>query len=798
MNISFNWIQEFCEVPFTAQELGDKLTSVGVAVEKVTYLGKLEKIVVGEILEVKAIPETELYKVKVSTGTGIYEVITGAKNAFIGEKYPFALPGAVLPNGIKIEERKIRGFISQGMLLSAEELGLLERKGVESGLMILPREVPVGENIAKVLDLDDYLLELDLTPNRGDCLSVLGVAREVAALTGHRLKLLEPELPLSESECPVKITIANPELCHRYMGIVLTNVKVGPSPLWLEQKLRKSGIRPINNIVDVTNYILLEYGQPLHAFDLEKLSGPEIIVRNAKPGEKITTLDGVSRELLPDMLVIADREKPVAIAGIMGGQNTEVDLETKAILIESAWFNPVSVRKTARKLGLRTDASQRFEKNVDIEGVKRALVKAAQMICELTGGTIQGKFEDVYPKKFEPKVIAVNLEKVEKFLGISLNLVKAEEILESLGFKVIPGNNKLLVEVPSYRPDIALEADIYEEFARYLGYNNFPDTLPVGLTTSGYSPEYNLEYKVKNLLAALGLQEVITYSFINPESYKKLGLSVDEVLEKSVVLLNPLSIEQSVMRKTLLPGLLDVAKRNENRQQENLMLFEIGNVFEKSSEELPLETKFIGGIALGNKPGNWFGKPQKYDFYYVKGLLESFFTALGIKLYSFLPAKDLPFLHPGKAARIYIESIEVGFIGELHPLVQREFEFKNSPIVFELNYDVLKTVVKQDKKFTPLSPYPEVKRDIALVVERDIPAGVLLEVIEGLAIPTLKEIDIFDVYEGEKLGSGKKSIAFSLTFSSMEKTLSDEEINNTIAYIVNALQEKTGAVLRTF
>jgi len=798
VNISYNWLLEFCKVPYNAFELGEKLTSVGIAVEKVTYLGNLDKIVVGEVLEVEAIPETELFKVKVLANSNIYEVITGAKNAVAGQKYPFALPGAVLPSGMKIEERKIRGYISQGMLLSAEELGLLERKGAEPGLMVLPPETREGGDLAKVLDLDDYVLELDLTPNRGDCLSVLGVAREAAALTGKKLVVEEPKLPEAKGSCPVNITIENPELCRRYMGIVVNNVKVGPSPFWLEQKLRKAGIRPINNIVDITNYILIAYGQPLHAFDLKKLAGPEIIVRTAKPGEKITTLDGVERELSPEMLVIADREKPVAVAGVMGGQNTEVDFTTNAILIEAAWFNPISVRKTAKKLGLRTDASQHFEKHVDIEGVKRALVEAALMICDLTGGTIEGNFADVYPNKFEEKVIAVSIEKAESFLGMPLTVTRAKEILEVLGFVVNLGDDKLLVEVPSYRPDVAIEADIFEELARFLGYNNFPDTLPEGVTTSGYSPEYTLEYRIKTLLTALGLQEVITYSFINPESYKKLGYNIDEILEKSVALLNPLSIEQSVMRLSLLPGLLDVAKRNENRQQENLLLFEIGNVFEKSIEVLPQETKFIGGIALGYKPGNWYEKAQKFDFYYVKGILESFFAALGIKNYYFTAAGDRPYLHPGKTAKIFIAGEEIGYLGELHPSTQRAYEFKNSPIVFELNYDVFRKYIKNEKNYTPLSPYPEVRRDIALIVNRKVTAGEMLNVIEGLAIKTLKAVEIFDVYEGEKLGVDKKSIAFSLTFSSMEKTLSDEEINEGLTVIINALKEKTGAVLRNF
>jgi len=325
--------------------------------------------------------------------------------------------------------------------------------------------------------------------------------------------------------------------------------------------------------------------------------------------------------------------------------------------------------------------------------------------------------------------------------------------------------------------------------------------MPIGITTSGFSPEYNFEYKVKNLLTALGMQEIITYSFINPDSYNKLGLSVDEVLTKSVVLLNPLSIEQSVMRTTLLPGLLDIAKRNENRQQESLLLFEMGNVFEKSGEDLPKETKLIGGIALGYRYGDWYNKPRKYDFYYVKGILESLFTSLGINNFSFSAAKDLPFLHPGKAARVYLENTEIGYLGELHPLVKQKYEFKNTPLVFELNYDLLKTLIPVEKKYTPLSPYPEVKRDIALLaslVEREIPAATFLEVIKGLEINTLKNIEIFDVYEGEKLGPNKKSIAISLTFSSTEKTLSEEEINNFMAQILNALEAKTGAKLRTF
>ncbi|MDD3268478.1 MAG: phenylalanine--tRNA ligase subunit beta [Syntrophomonadaceae bacterium] len=652
------------------------------------------------------------------------------------------------------------------------------------------------ENIEEIES--DTIMEMDLTPNRGDCLGLINLAREVAALSGGSLKI--PELSLRENDEDIndyiKVEIDAPDLGPRYMARLVKNVEIKESPLWMQEALLAAGIRPINNVVDVTNYVMLESNQPLHAFDYNLLGADKrILVRRARRQEIFTTLDGVDRELNEDMLVITDGERAVALAGIMGGENTEIKDDTKHVLLESANFLAASIRRTSRRLGLRSDSSVRFEKGADINGVKYAVNRAAQLIQELAGGEVVGGICDVYPMPQPTLRIALRPERVNFLLGIELPVKDIEKYLSSLGLTMEWTEGQFIVEVPSYRPDITMEVDLIEEIARLHGYENIPASLPQGDTTQGGLNNYQyFRNRVKNVMAR-SLHEVINYSFINPNFADRLLLPVESPLRNIIKLANPLSEDQSVMRTLLLPGLLENITTNLARKNQNLAFFETGAVFYPVNNELPLEKLKLGAAVAGRSQSNWLKKQVDMDFYFLKGILEDLLWELGIRDYCFVEGQEASY-HPGRTARLICQGQELGIIGEVHPLVLQNYDIKTRTCTFELDLDELFKQMVGKKMMESITKYPAVERDIALLMAADVTASRVLEVIKASGQELLQDLVVFDIYAGEQVPPGYKSMALKLTFQSAERTLTDAEINECIGKIMQDLQSQIKAVLR--
>lgn len=652
------------------------------------------------------------------------------------------------------------------------------------------------EGIEKVED--DEILELDLTPNRADCLGLINLAREVAALQGSRVKI--PSVNLRESsertEDFLKIEIKDIDLCKRYAARIIKNVKIGPSPQWLQKKLEKSGIRSINNVVDVTNFVLLESNQPLHAFDYDLLhSDKRIVIRTANKGEKITTLDDVTRELDETILVISDGpENAVALAGIMGGQNTEINDNTVNILLEGAVFSGPNIRRTSRKLALRSDSSARFEKGADINAPIYALNRAAALIQELAGGEILNGIYDVYPVPQPEKRIKVRTERINKILGISLNSEAIKFYLEKLDLKVEDKDSYFEVTVPTYRPDLEMEVDLIEEIARLFGYDQIPTSYPVEVTTPGGLTDYQkFRDLVKDIMSRTML-EVINYSFISPRFYDNLLLPEDSEYRQCIKIANPLSEEQSQMRTLLLPGLLETASRNMARKNQSLAMYEMGSAFYLTPEDKPLEILKLAGIVSGKTTTNWIKNSVEMDFFYLKGILENMFSQLGIEA-NFIEYQNISF-HPGRTALIMANGIELGIIGEIHPLVNRNFEIKERVCAFELNAEKLFAQYNPQRKMKNISKFPSVDRDLALLVSKEVKVQEILDVIREAAGELLQEVRVFDIYEGEQVPPGYKSIALHNIFQSLERTLTEQDINSAMENIMVALQKNGLASLR--
>ncbi|MBO8158607.1 phenylalanine--tRNA ligase subunit beta [Thermosyntropha sp.] len=644
---------------------------------------------------------------------------------------------------------------------------------------------------------DDWILELDLTPNRGDCLGMINLAREVAALTGNELKI--PEVFIKENEEDIKdyikVNILEPELCPRYAARVIKNVKIKPSPEWMQEILIKSGIRPINNVVDITNYVLLETNQPLHAFDYDLLESKEINVRRARNGEKIVTLDEVERELDENMLLICDGEQGVALAGIMGGQNTEINENTTMVMLESANFAGANIRKTSRKLALRSDSSVRFEKGADPNGVIYAINRAAYLIQELAGGEVVGGIVDVYPSPVENKKIKLRTDRVNYLLGTELTPDEVKEYISRLGFKIEDVEAGFIVEVPTYRPDISVEVDLIEEIARLYGYDKIPAGLPSGNTTlGGLNPYQAFRENVRTIMAE-SLYEVVNYSFISPAYFDRLMLSEDSIYRRTVKVANPLSEEQSVMRTLLLPGLLENLSRNFARKNSNLAFFEIGAVFYPTESGLPEEKLKLGAAVSGSSEINWLKHKLAMDFFFLKGIVEDMLRRLGINDYEFRRTAH-PSFHPGRTAAVYCSGEEIGIIGEIHPEVGANFDLRDRVCAFEFDLDKLFALSGRKMMMESITKYPAVERDIAVLLKSDITAGQAVQVIKESDDTILKEVVVFDLYTGEQVKEGYKSMAFRLKFQSNERTLTENEVNEKVNLILSNLEKKLGAVLR--
>ncbi|MGB9791576.1 MAG: phenylalanine--tRNA ligase subunit beta [Thermacetogeniaceae bacterium] len=804
MRISYKWLKEYVECDLPPEELAERLTMAGIPVEGVAPpVPGLSQIVVGRIEEICPHPNSDHLKIcRVDVGGEMLQLVSGAPNLSEGLNVAVAKPGVTLKDGVTVECKVLRGEKSEGIICSGAELGTDEWGfGDDKGVLILDPAVAPGTPLDIALGLDDYIFEFELTPNRGDCLSAINLAREIRALTGGRMKL--PCVCVRESgektADMIKVKVAEPELCRRYAARIIRDVRIAPSPHWLQYRLRSAGIRPINNIVDVTNYVMLETGQPLHAFDYDKLHDRQIIVRRPYAGEKMVFLDGVLRELEPEMLVIADAREPVALAGVMGGLASEVTESTRTVLLESAHFDPLNIRMTAKKLGLRTEAAQRFEKGVNINGAVRALDRAAHLIEELGAGIATAGVVDEYVRPEAPLTIRLRTARVNRVLGTNLDRAAVQEILSRLDFtSELCGHDALLVNIPSYRQDIRQEIDLIEEVARLYGYDRIEPTIPVGVLGQGTrSQRQRLRELITEVMVGAGLNEVITYSFIGECSLEKLGLLDSKTAERLVRIQNPLREDQGVLRPSLLPGLVNTISLNYKRKQVDLGIFELGAVFEsRGSEELPLEKLRLGMAACGKMERGWLEPVQERDFYYIKGIVEELFEVLGVRGVSYQPWKNTLTLHPGRAAQIFVGSELVGFLGELHPDVLERYDLPLRVVVAELDLEALLPLVDLKTVFQPLPRFPGIYRDLAVVVPVEIPAEKIRAAIIESGDSLLRECHLFDVYQGPQLPSGYRSLAFSLLFQSQHRTLTDEEVTEICGRILKELEIRYGARLR--
>jgi phenylalanyl-tRNA synthetase beta chain len=808
LQVSLKWLKDYIDLNLSTEELANYLTMAGLEVDSINKLGEgISKVVSGEILEVKPHPNADklvVCAVNVGQENAPLTIVTGAPNVRPGMKVPVAIVGAKLPDGPQIKKAVFRGIESYGMLCSAQELGI-DPTGLPAeeseGIMSLPPSTPLGIPIQEVLGLDDEVLELELTPNRSDCLGMINIAREIGALTSASLKLpkISHEGNNDVIDQMASVEIVDSDLCRRYVARIIKDVKIEPSPLWLQQRLQAAGMRSINNIVDVTNFVMLEMGQPLHAFDYDKLEEHKIIVRRAKENETIVTLDGIQRKLDKDMLIIADATKPVAIAGVMGGFDTEVTSETNTILLESAFFEGASIRKTSRKLGLRSEASSRFEKGINLDGSLEAINRAVDLIEELGAGVaVPGKI-DVFPSKPEKVVIKFRPSRANYILGTDISSQQMLKYFKSLSFECVQENNDLfLVTVPSYRRDITLEIDLVEEIARLYGYSNIPTTLPQStMTQSKKTSIQALEEKVKNTLVGMGMKEIITYSFIGSKSFDKLRLKDSHPWRNCIEIKNPLSDDQNVMRTTLIPGLMEIASKNIHRRQLNLCLFESGNVFiPQGSNHLPLEEPHIAALVTGGLGKAWNTSFEKFDFYYLKGVLEQLFSQLNQGNINFIPTKNYSSFHPGRTAEIVINDEVIGVIGEIHPLVLEEYDVDQKIWLFELNLSPLLSGFSKIKEFEPLPKYPPVERDMAIIVPEQVITSQVDQKIAAVGGKYLIQYHLFDIYRGEQIPKGFKSMAYNMIYQAQDRTLTDKEVSDIHNRIQQELQASFGAKLR--
>jgi len=803
MLFSYNWLKEYIDGLPPAHELGDLLTMSGTEVETITEPGReISGVVTAQVLSCEPHPNADrLQLCRVNSGGEELSIVCGARNMKPGDKVALALVGAVLPGDFKIKKSKIRGVESFGMMCSEVELGLAEES---AGIMILPEDTPLGVDVRGPLGLNDAMMEVGITPNRPDQLSVRGLAREISAVTGLPLKARPAQV--AEGTTPVdslaSVFVEEGSACKRYTARVVENVKVAPSPDWLAQRLEGHGIRPINNVVDVTNYVLLQLGQPMHAFDLSKLEGREVTARNAAPGEEIVTIDGKRRELDEEMLVIADAKGPVALAGVMGGKDTEVSGSTTTVLLESAWFAPSSVRRTSRKTVLSSESSYRFERGVDMEALPEALDVAAAMIKELAGGEIAAGVIDVYPEELTTSQIKLRVGRTSAMLGVTIDAAGAADMLVRLGMAVEEaGEGALLVTPPSYRVDITGEIDLVEEVARMYGYSNIPTTMPVARITPG-SPgiRTRLRRKVSSTLASEGFSEVMNYSFVSREMFAMTG----EGGRDGVTIMNPLSEDQVVMRDSIVPSLLDTLRRNIFRKNEDVRIFEFAPVFKPvEGEKLPDERWTLSALMHGRRWGmdgrSWSYTKEQLDFFDMKGVVEKLFDVLGF-------SGDLqaaPFeggacatYHPGRSASVSIGGKSAGFFGQLHPELAARFDVKTPVFAFELCADSLAGLYGRERVDTPLPRFPESTRDVAFIVDESVPYAEIINSIKLLNAKLIEKVELFDVYYGGNIPGGNRSVALRIVYRSSDRTLTHEEVDEAHDGVCSMLEKKFDVEIR--
>lgn len=792
MKFSYQWLKELLPgLKERPKKLAHTLTLAGLEVESVEEQGKgLEKVVVGQVKSVAKHPNADRLSVcEVSDGKEVHSIVCGAPNVSPGKKYPLALEGAELPNGLILKRVKIRGVESRGMLCSAKELGLSEE--VE-GILELPDNAPVGRSFASYYQLNDSILDVANPPNRGDCLSHIGLAREIGAIHPPHFKDLRSHLIKGTYSIKdyVKVQVKDSRGCPRYCSRVIRGIKISPSPKWMVSRLESLGVRSINNVVDATNYVMLETGHPLHAFDHRFLRGGKLIIRKAGQAQKFETLDDEKRDLVAEDLVIADVEGVVALAGIMGGKNSEVQEDTSVLVLEAAAFNPVRIRQTARRLGLQSESSYRFERVVNPDTVSFALNRLTQLILELAGGEASREVIDLYPKKVKPVRLTLREARLEHILGIKIKQAEVKRILTSLGFKPVRSASGWRLTIPLYRNDITREIDVIEEVVRLSGYDQIKPELPRSIMRPARQSEQGkLEESVRNFLLNHGFYETIHYSFCGPEDLQKGGYSGD-----AVRLANPLSREMSLLRPALLPALLETYAKNRSSSEEGLRFFELRQIYFPPQGEQKRLAGIYGGPFYST---NWIEKGRLMDFFDGKGLLEAFFNFAKLASVSFVPTDERPEFHPGQCMRIDSNKKTLGYFGKLHPAILGKADLKDSVFYFDLDYSLLvQEWGAQGLRYEILSPYPRVTRDMALVMNEEMTHEEILKAVAELNVSWLKEVSLFDLYKGDKLPPGKKSLAFALVYENVERTLTDEEVNEVHFKLIDSLKNKLGVELR--
>ena len=793
MKITYNWLKEYVDFTWDWPELVERLSLTGLEREGVEDLGqRYAGVVVGQVQKCSKHPHADRLSVcQVDIGDQVCTIVCGAPNVAAGQKVPVALPGALLPGGLQIKKASIRGVESAGMICSEIELGLGEDA---AGILVLPDQAPTGQDFAAQAGLEDVVLEFEVTPNRPDCLSLVGVAREVSALNGAELRM--PPGKVAEVDPPtsahIAIEIEDPESCPRYVGRVVRNVQVGSSPAWLQQRLQALGLRPINNVVDVTNYVMLELGQPLHAFDLHKLEDARIVVRRARPGEQLETLDQTHCDLDEEILVIADGRKPVALAGIMGGANSEVTEKTVDLLLESAYFSPVRVRQGRARLGLHTEASMRFERGADFAMPPRAIDRAARLIADLAGGQVATGAIDAYPRPQQAARIRARIPRLNQLLATDLDAAAAGHILRALGCQVEARGDTLEVLTPSFRPDLQREVDLSEEIGRIYGYDRIDGSQDTrGPLAPRENPATDLQGRIRHQLAGLGLDEVVSNTIIERRWLELAG--IDQ--EKALNLANPPTEAQGVLRPTLVPSLLDVARRNFNQRATTAAIFELGKCFTAGAGEKDAgEQLCLAGLWAGRRlASTWRTDHQEVDILDLKGLLEVMLENMSP---SFVPAPH-PLCRPGHGARVKVGGCDLGYWGQVTPALAAAFDIERPVYIFELDFQgLLNQWNPRMWTFRPLAKFPPIERDLAVVLPQDISAADAVEQMRRAAPELIESVDLFDLYQGDQIEAGHKSLTFSIRLRSAEKTLEDQEANSVIDQVLDRLQKTFGATLR--
>ena len=791
MNLSMRWLSDFVKLEGVApREYSERMSVSGSKVEGWEIEGEeIKNVVVGKILSIEPHPDADkLVVCQLDVGEAEpIQIVTGATNVFPGAIVPVAKDKSVLPGGKEIRKGKLRGVVSNGMLCSLGELGLTAHDfpyAIEDGIFIMQEDCQIGQDIRTAIGLDDMTVEFEITSNRPDCLSVIGLARETAVTFGKELKLHEPKVEKETGDINemLSVTVENPVLCQRYVARMVKNIKIEPSPRWLRERLRASGVRPINNIVDITNYVMLEYGHPMHAFDYKYVKGGKIVVRNAKEGESIMTLDGIERPLSPEMLAICDAEKPSAVAGVMGGEYSGIMDDTNTIVFEAACFNGPSIRTTAKKLGMRTESSARFEKGLDSETCIPAIMRACELVEMLGAGEVIGGMIDVDNSGYKPTEIELNPDWINEFIGIDASRDEMVKILEDIGCKM----NGNTIIVPSFRKDLEHKADIAEEIARFYGYDKIPTTAIRGTAQGALTDYQKFERTATDTLLAQGCYQISTYSFISPKYYDKILLPADSELRKSVTILNPLGEDTSVMRTIVIPSMMETLAKNYNNRNASASLFEIANEYiPVEGQELPNENPVI---TIGQYGANC-------DFFTLKGVVETLLASLSVEDISVEADSTFPYYHPGRCAKLYSGETYLGTIGEIHPAVAENYGIGTRVYVARLDCNTLFAVRSGDKEYHPLPKFPATTRDLALLCDDELPVQSIEKAIRAGAGKLLEKTELFDIYKGKQIPEGKKSVAYNITMRSADRTLTDEDVEKAMNKILKNLAD-LGASIR--